>query len=77
MSNCDISAKILSDYDEKLAEMAQLAFDMFDAKNDNTIDSSELERVMCSLGHEVDYLELDDFSMRSTSGRGLSSATPS
>jgi Ca2+-binding EF-hand superfamily protein len=60
VSKCEISSQILSEYDAKLTRMAQLAFDMFDTENNNTINSSELERVMCALGYEVDYVELDD-----------------
>ena len=60
VTTCDISAKILADYDMKLTKMVQMAFDMFDSNNDNSINEKELERVMCALGYELDYAELDD-----------------
>ena len=60
VSKCEIATKILSDYDENVNKMAQLAFDMFDFDNSNTIKEFELERVMCSLGFDLSYQELDD-----------------
>lgn len=52
-SSDDLTARILSEYDERVIRAVQRAYDIFDINNKNEIQSVELERVLCSLGHSV------------------------
>jgi Ca2+-binding EF-hand superfamily protein len=54
----DISKKILSEYDEKMKKTVQMAFDNADTENNDVIPAWKLERVMSSLGYDVDYDDL-------------------
>ena len=56
---CEISSKILADYDAKLMRALQIAFDLFDKNGSNEIPSVELERVLNSLGQSPSISELE------------------
>ena len=56
----DIASAILSEYDVKLSRAMQIAFDMFDTDNSNTIKEDDLERIMDALSYDCDYTDLED-----------------
>ncbi|KAJ1419792.1 hypothetical protein B484DRAFT_333345, partial [Ochromonadaceae sp. CCMP2298] len=56
---CDITERILSDYDRTVLHCLQLAYDIFDSADKDQIAAADLERVMRSIGYVLTYEEVD------------------
>ena len=46
----------------RLKKSVQIAFDLFDEKNNNEIPTIELERILCSIGHNLPTEELAELA---------------
>ena len=60
VKDCEITAEILADYDSRMLVAVQAVFDVFDKNGTNKISSSELERMLCSLGLSPSPEDLGD-----------------
>jgi Ca2+-binding EF-hand superfamily protein len=58
--NCDVSEKLLSEYDAKMLKAVALAFDMFDQNAANVIAALDIERVLSALGQHANPDEVQD-----------------
>jgi Ca2+-binding EF-hand superfamily protein len=57
---CDVSEKILSEYDAKMLKAIALAFDMFDQNAADVIAALDIERVLSALGQQASPDEIQE-----------------
>ena len=58
--DCDVSEKLLAEYDAKMLKAIALAFDMFDQNAANVIAALDIERVLSALGQEASPEEIQE-----------------
>jgi Ca2+-binding EF-hand superfamily protein len=56
---CEITEKILTEYDKRIVHFLQLAYDIFDPADKNVIPAVELERTLRSVGYTLTYQEIE------------------